>query len=181
MTTSWDPAQYERYKAYRDRPALDLMVQIPADLAPREIWDLGCGTGEHAALLALRHATARVHGLDSSPDMLRQARNRQSDVDWVLAGIEDFAPDEMLEAMDLNDPFELTGLYEGIPLPEKSVSDQPTHPDLIWLFRRAILDEWCDRGNVSLTELVTHVVIHELAHHFGWSDEDIAAIDPWWE
>lgn len=88
---SWDPAVYERYKAYRDRPALDLMVQIP-DRRFREIWDLGCGTGEHAALLALRHSNARVHGLDSSPDMLRQARNRQSDVDWVLAGVEDFAP-----------------------------------------------------------------------------------------
>ena len=99
----------------------------------------------------------------------------------VVLRIEDFAPDEMLEAMDLNDPFELTGLYEGIPLTEKSVADQPTHPDLIWLFRRAILDEWCERGNVSIGELVTHVVIHELAHHFGWTDEAIAAIDPWWE
>jgi predicted Zn-dependent protease with MMP-like domain len=99
----------------------------------------------------------------------------------VVLRIEDFAPDEMLEAMDLNDPFELTGLYEGIPMTEKSVSDQPTHPDLIWLFRRAILDEWVERGNVSIGELVTHVVIHELAHHFGWSDDDIAAIDPWWE
>lgn len=88
---SWDPAVYERYKAYRDRPALDLMVQIP-DRRFREIWDLGCGAGEHAALLALRHSTARVHGLDSSPDMLREARNRQSNVDWVLAGVEDFAP-----------------------------------------------------------------------------------------
>ena len=45
---SWDPEVYERYKVYRDRPALDLLVQIPADLKPREIWDLGCGTGEHA-------------------------------------------------------------------------------------------------------------------------------------
>lgn len=88
---SWDPDIYDRYKAYRDRPALDLMVQIP-DRRFREIWDLGCGTGEHAALLALRHSTARVHGLDSSPDMLRQAKNRQTEVDWVLAGIGDFAP-----------------------------------------------------------------------------------------
>ena len=88
---SWDPDLYERYKAYRDRPALDLMVQIP-DRRYREIWDLGCGTGEHAALLALRHPMANVHGLDSSPDMLRQAKNRQSDVTWVLSGIEDFAP-----------------------------------------------------------------------------------------
>ncbi len=95
--------------------------------------------------------------------------------------VEDFAPDELLEAMDLNDAFELTGLYEGTPLTEKSVSDQPLGPDVIWLFRRPILDEWAERGDVSIGDLVTHVLIHELAHHFGWSDEDIAAIDPWWE
>jgi predicted Zn-dependent protease with MMP-like domain len=95
--------------------------------------------------------------------------------------VEDFPEDEMVEEMGLNDPFELTGLYEGIPLTEKSVADQVTRPDVIWLFRRPILDEWAERGNVSLQELVAHVVIHELAHHFGWSDEEIAAIDPWWE
>lgn len=88
---TWDPDVYERYKTYRDRPALDLMVQIPAG-DPAEIWDLGCGTGEHAALLAARHPAAAVHGLDSSPDMLAQARRRECRVDWLLSGIEDFAP-----------------------------------------------------------------------------------------
>ncbi|MCG8399887.1 methyltransferase domain-containing protein, partial [Bacillus atrophaeus] len=77
-----DPAQYERYKTYRDRPALDLLVQIPQDLEPDEIWDLGCGTGEHAALLARRHPGAKVYGLDSSPDMLVDARARSAPVTW---------------------------------------------------------------------------------------------------
>lgn len=99
----------------------------------------------------------------------------------IVLRIEDFAPEDVLEAMDLQDPFELTGLYDGIPLTEKSVADQVTHPDVIWLFRRPILDEWADRGDVSLEELVSHVLVHELAHHFGWSDEEIARIDPWWE
>ncbi|WP_395542278.1 metallopeptidase family protein [Neotabrizicola sp. sgz301269] len=99
----------------------------------------------------------------------------------VVLRIEDFAPDEMLEAMDLHDPFELTGLYEGVPMTQKSVSDPAPHPDIVWLFRRAILDEWAERGDVSIADLVTHVTIHEFAHHFGWSDDDIAAIDPWWE
>jgi len=90
---SWDPAIYERYKAYRDRPALDLLLQAPRDLEPREIWDLGCGTGEHAAVLAARHPHARVHGLDSSPDMLAAARKRNASVDWVLADAAGFAPD----------------------------------------------------------------------------------------
>ncbi|WP_373457435.1 metallopeptidase family protein [Pseudogemmobacter lacusdianii] len=99
----------------------------------------------------------------------------------VVLRIEDFASDEVIEAMDLNDPFELTGLYEGIPLTEKSTADQVMQPDLIWLFRRPILDEWCERGDVTIGELVTHVLVHEMAHHFGWSDAEIAAIDPWWE
>ena len=99
----------------------------------------------------------------------------------LVIRIEDFAPRRILLDMGVEDPFELTGLYDGIPLTEKSVSDQPEQPDTIWLFRRPMLDEWADRGNVSLGELVTHVLVHELAHHFGWSDDDIAHIDPWWE
>jgi predicted Zn-dependent protease with MMP-like domain len=99
----------------------------------------------------------------------------------IVIRVEDFAPPDMLSEMEMDDPFELTGLYDGIPLTEKSVMDQPMGPDTIWLFRRPILDEWADRGNVTLGEMVTHVLIHEIAHHFGWSDDDIAAIDPWWE
>lgn len=109
------------------------------------------------------------------PEPWRQAATQ------IRLRIEDFPPDDILEAMQIDDPFELTGLYDGTPLTEKSVMDQPIGPDVIWLFRRPILDEWLDRGNVSLAELVTHVMVHELAHHFGWSDDDIAAIDPWWE
>ena len=99
----------------------------------------------------------------------------------VVLRIEDFASDDMLDALEIESPFELTGLYEGIPLTDKSVMDQPMGPDLIWLFRRAILEEWADRGDIPLGHLIGHVLVHELAHHFGWSDEDIAEIDPWWE
>jgi trans-aconitate 2-methyltransferase len=91
--TIWDPKQYERFKTYRDRPALDLMVQIPDDLKPREIWDLGCGPGEQAALLAKRHPGANVHGLDASAEMLAIARARPGAVDWVLGDIASFAPE----------------------------------------------------------------------------------------
>jgi trans-aconitate 2-methyltransferase len=92
LTVVWDPAQYERYKAYRDRPALDLLVQLPADLDPAEIWDLGCGTGEHAALLKRRHPAAHVHGLDLSAEMLAEARARPDDVEWVQGSVQDWAP-----------------------------------------------------------------------------------------
>lgn len=99
----------------------------------------------------------------------------------VLIRVEDAADAQMLATLDMEDPFELTGLYDGIPMTQKSVMDMPEGPDTIWLFRRAILDEWVDRGNVTLAELVTHVLIHEFAHHFGWSDADIARVDRWWE
>ena len=95
--------------------------------------------------------------------------------------IEEFPDEDILDELQIDDPFELTGLYDGIPLTEKSTADQVIKPDVIWLFRRPILDDWCERGDVSIQELVSHVVVHELAHHFGWSDEDIANIDRWWE
>lgn len=99
----------------------------------------------------------------------------------VALRVEDFAPDAMLDEMEIDDAFSLTGLYDGIPMTEKSSMDQPHGPDTIWLFRRPILDEWVARGDVTLEALVAHVYVHELAHHFGWSDGDIARIDRWWE
>lgn len=99
----------------------------------------------------------------------------------ILLRIADFPPEEILEDMNVEDAFELTGLYDGIPLTEKSVMDVVDRPDTIWLFRRPILDEWAERGDVTLGQLVAHVMIHELAHHFGWSDDEIAEIDRWWE
>ena len=97
----------------------------------------------------------------------------------VVIRVVEFADDTMLEEMQV-EAFDLTGLYEGIPLTEKSNWDMPQGPDVVWLFRRPILDEWAERGNVTLADLVAHVTIHEFAHHFGWSDDDIAAIDQWW-
>ena len=113
--------------------------------------------------------------LAALPGMYRDAAAQ------VQLQVADFAPEDMLDELDLTDPYELTGLYDGIPLTGKSVTDQPHGPDMIWLFRRPILDEWADRGDIGLGDLVTHVLVHELAHHFGWSDADIAAIDRWWE
>jgi predicted Zn-dependent protease with MMP-like domain len=98
----------------------------------------------------------------------------------VALRVEDFASDDMLDGLDIESPFDLTGLYDGIPLTEKSVADQPGQPDAICLFRRPSLDEWVHRGDIALSDLVAHVMIHELAHHFGWSDADIATIDEWW-
>jgi predicted Zn-dependent protease with MMP-like domain len=93
--------------------------------------------------------------------------------------VEDFADDEVLREMGIEDPFELTGLYEGIALTERSVLHQPSQPDAVWLFRRPILEEWIERGDVELGDLVRHVLVHEIAHHLGWSDDDIRAVDDW--
>jgi predicted Zn-dependent protease with MMP-like domain len=99
----------------------------------------------------------------------------------VLLRVEELAEDALLDELGIDDPYELTGLYEGIPLTHKSVSFPSMRPDTVYLYRRAILDEWIARGDIGLEALVRHVLVHELAHHFGWSDDDIAAIDRWWE
>jgi len=90
---AWDPRQYSRFEAERDRAALDLLLRLPADLEPREIWDLGCGAGQHAALLKRRHPDAVVHGLDSSADMLARARSLDADVDWRQGDIAGWLPE----------------------------------------------------------------------------------------
>jgi predicted Zn-dependent protease with MMP-like domain len=94
----------------------------------------------------------------------------------VVLLVEDFADEETLEAMGIEDPFELTGIYEGVPLTERSVEQSGTLPDRVRLFRRPILDEWAD-GNDTLEHLVAHVLIHEVGHHFGLSDEDMHALE----
>lgn len=94
----------------------------------------------------------------------------------VVLLIEDFADDETLAAMAIDDPFELTGIYEGIPIGEKSVEQSGTLPDRVRLFRRPIIDEWADGGD-TLEHLVAHVLIHEVGHHFGLSDEAMHALE----
>ena len=93
--------------------------------------------------------------------------------------VADFADDAVLDEMGIEDAFELTGLYQGRALTERSVLDQPLQPDVLWLYRRPILEEWIERGDVRLDRLVRHVLVHEIAHHLGWSDDDIRRVDDW--
>jgi predicted Zn-dependent protease with MMP-like domain len=94
----------------------------------------------------------------------------------IVLLVQDFADDETLQQMGIEDPFDLSGLYEGIPLTERSVEQSGTLPERIFLYRRPILDEWAD-GDESLEHLVAHVLIHEVGHHFGLSDDDIHALE----
>ena len=94
----------------------------------------------------------------------------------VVLLIEDFADDETLDAMGIEDPFDLTGIYEGVPLTERSIDHTGTLPDRIRLFRRPIIDEWAN-GDDSFEHLVVHVLIHEVGHHFGLSDGDMHKLE----
>ena len=94
----------------------------------------------------------------------------------VVLAVEEFADDKTLDEMGIESPFELTGLYTGLPVGSKSVDHSGTMPDMIHLYRRAILDEWVESG-VSLEALVAHVVIHEIGHHFGLSDDDMHRLE----
>jgi predicted Zn-dependent protease with MMP-like domain len=97
----------------------------------------------------------------------------------LVIRVADLAAEEVLDELGIEDAFELTGLYRGVALTEKSEAEVAPMPDEVWLYRRAILDEWAERGDVALDALVAHVLVHEIAHHFGWSDADIMAVDDW--
>lgn len=95
----------------------------------------------------------------------------------VIFRVDDFASAEVLDELGIEDAFELTGLYQGVDLARRSVFDPQPHPSMVFLYRRPILDEWAERGDVTLAELVSHVLVHEIGHHFGLSDDDIEAIE----
>jgi len=94
----------------------------------------------------------------------------------LLIRVEDFATDEILDSLGIEDPFELTGLYQGVSLTKQSVMESAREPDMVFLYRRAILDEWTENGE-ELGHLVAHVLVHEIGHHFGFSDEDMESIE----
>lgn len=95
----------------------------------------------------------------------------------VVFRVDDFAATEVLDELGIEDAFELTGLYQGVNLAVRSVFDPSPGPSRVFLYRRPILDEWAERGDVTLAELVSHVLVHEIGHHFGLSDPDIDAIE----
>lgn len=94
----------------------------------------------------------------------------------IVIRVEDFADEETLADLGIEDPFELTGLYSGVDLTHQSIMDPTPQAPMVFLYRRAILEEWIDRGDVALEELVAHVLVHEVGHHFGLSDEQMDAL-----
>ncbi len=108
--------------------------------------------------------------LDALPSPFRDSLGN------IVLLVEDFADDAMLDSLGIENPFELSGVYDGIPLTERSVDQSGTLPERVRLFRRSILDEWAG-GEETLEHLVAHVLIHEIGHHFGLSDDDMHALE----
>ena len=150
---AWDPQQYSRFDAERDRAALDLLLRLPGDLDPREIWDLGCGAGQHAAMLKRRHPGATVHGLDSSADMLARARALGTDVDWQQGDIADWSPEVPADLI----------------LANASLHWLPDHPTLL----RRLAEALAPGGALA----IQMPMAHETRHHTLL--RAVAAEGPW--
>jgi len=133
---------------------------------------------------------ARVHNIAhfSTPptlsDMEAVAREAYANIPPELRGfvrhvviqVQDFPDDETMDEMECGSPFDLLGLYRGVDLARKSVLDTPEDVDMIFLYRRPILDYWCE-SEEDLCNVVRHVLIHEIGHHFGLSDDDMERIE----
>jgi len=94
----------------------------------------------------------------------------------VVIRLEDFPTNEVLDSLGIESPFDLLGLYTGVDLARKSVMDVNAMPDMVFLYRRPILDYWAENEE-TLGSIVTHVFVHEIGHHFGLSDADMERIE----
>ena len=94
----------------------------------------------------------------------------------IVLRVDEFPDEEVEEEMGLESPFDILGLYRGVSLPHKSVSSTRVEADMVFLYRRPILDYWCETGE-DLYRIVRNVLIHEIGHHFGFSDEDMERLE----
>jgi len=111
-----------------------------------------------------------LEALRDLPDALR------AEVGDIVFRVEEFPDEEIVRSMELESGFELLGLYQGVDLLNKSVSDPSPDVDMIFLYRRPLLDYWSETGE-TMERLVRHVLIHEIGHHFGFSDDDMEALE----
>ena len=151
--SAWDPRQYSRFERERDRAAQDLLARLPDDLSPREIWDLGCGVGQHAIELKRRYPEAAVHGLDSSDAMLDDARARDPAIDWRLGDIAAWMPERPADLIFAN----------------ASLHWLPDHEGLV----RQLTDGLTPGGVIA----VQMPMAHETRHHFLM--REVADKGPW--
>lgn len=126
------------------------------------------GVGQAPDLDAIAELAEAARRLIPEP-LLSQTRD-------VAIRVQDFPEDEVWQDMGCESPFDLLGLYQGVALGEKEGVAVPVAPDMIFLYRRPILDYWCESGE-DLAHVVRHVLIHEIGHHFGLSDADMHALE----
>lgn len=94
----------------------------------------------------------------------------------LVIRVDDFATADVLQSMGIEGEFDLLGLFQGVGIPFQSPSNPQQFPNMVWLYRRPILDYWAEHDE-TLTDIITHVLVHEIGHHFGLSDDDIEAIE----
>jgi predicted Zn-dependent protease with MMP-like domain len=109
-------------------------------------------------------------GLATLPERLRAFTTE------LVIHVADFPEQDVIEEMELKSPFDILGLYQGIAMDEQTIESSGTLPNMVFLYRRPILDYWCETGE-DLAHVVRHVLIHEIGHHFGFSDEDMEALE----
>lgn len=125
--------------------------------------------------------SAKAPSLNEMETMAREAfaclpENFRRLCDGLIIRVEDFPTDEVLKEMQADSEFDLLGLFQGTGLPFQSHDDVARLPNMIWLYRRPIIDYWAEHDE-TLDHVVTHVLIHEIGHHFGLSDDDMEAIE----
>jgi len=128
-----------------------------------------------------RWPSAKAPSLDEMEVMAHQMFERlpkhfRDLCDGLVIRVEDFPDDDVLDEMAAESEFDLLGLFRGVGLPFRSVSDPQPMPNMIWLYRRPILDYWAEHDE-TLGAIVRHVLVHEIGHHFGLSDADMEAIE----
>ena len=125
---------------------------------------------------------ARAPTLETIEDLAQAAYARlpqrfRALCEGLLIRVEDFPDDETLDEMGAQTEFDLLGLFRGRGLPNRPASEETgAMPNMIWLYRRPLLDFWCE-GEDTLGAVVTHVLVHEIGHHFGLSDADMEGIE----
>lgn len=138
----------------------------------------GCRRGDKLAVMSVEILPPSLDELEAiAAEALKTVPGELlAHVDGVVIRVVDFPDAETVAEMALASPFDLLGLYSGVSLDQKSVSAVIADVDMIFLYRRAILDCWCETGE-DLRHLVRHVLIHEIGHHFGFSDADMERIE----
>ncbi len=139
------------------------------------------GTGAARYGLAMSDDSTQSPSLDDVEVMARRALEDipgefRRHVQDVVIRVEEFPDRETERAMGLKSPFDLLGLYRGVSIDRKTVQDAPSDMDMIFLYRRPLLDYWCESSE-PLDKIIRHVLIHEIGHHFGFSDEDMMRIE----